>query len=104
MTAFILALWSATLSAAGFFGQLVIGLRGGAIQYAASELSVAGLERPKLMMLFAVGLFFLPTFVSCFLTLRHIKRTGRTEGLYIASLSLNTFSLLYGLVLYGALR
>ena len=92
------------LSVAGFAGQLVMHVRGGVMPYAAPDLSAITTEQPKLMLLLALVLFFLPIFASCYLALRHIRHTGRSEGLYIASLAFNTFSLLYGLILYGAFR
>lgn len=106
MTAFILSLWSAVLSAAGVFGQLYYRWARQPQPWVTdnTQIDAVAMLHPKIVISISFGLFFLPIVISSYLVLRHIRRTGQAEPLLFTALCLNTFSLLYGLFLYGALK
>ncbi|MDO8558432.1 MAG: hypothetical protein Q7S09_04585 [bacterium] len=91
---FSLSLWSSVLSAMSIITHLLYGAGMIPVQSQGTPPSQAA-NAVEATTLSAV-LFFAPIALSLVLTLLRIKRIGRAEGLGIASLVLNGFSLAYG--------
>ena len=105
MIAFILSLWPAMLSAVALGGQLYLHITEKStemVQLSTNTKQILWEVSPHVFIGTSIFVFFLPIFISCGLIIRHIKKTGQAEPRVFASLALNTFSLLYGLILYGA--
>lgn len=100
--AFILSLWPSLLSAAGFSGQLVYAMRGISPPAASAGYYTSGADDVLRMSVLAFLFFFLPVIVSLALAAVHGLTKKSYGGLFIATIALNVFSLLYGLILYGA--
>ena len=99
--AFILSLWPFLLSMAGFGGQLVYAVRGVSAPVSKAVRVYAGGAESLSVLAFLI--FFLPVTVSLALAAVHGLMRKTYGGLFIATIALNVFSLLYGLALYGAM-
>lgn len=98
--AFIISLWPAFLSAMGLGGQLYYAF---ARHPVSAGPGVVFESTPLEVSVVAFLFFFLPIIASLLITAVHGMRKKEFTAFFMATVALDAFSLLYGLVLFGSM-